>query len=170
MNFDTFYFISYFFWCISRSKVKSVCHHLHHNTTHIFIHFHSDHNLGGVGILFHLFWFPSSKVIWFISSDAEADVMFNLCVTICNTLQAINFALQAINFAFNFVLYCLINAKFRRTIHDLICCTSCRKRREYNSVTKNTKDTILAWNYEYEVKNTESVNLLPILFILSHFL
>ena len=40
---------------------------------------------------------------------------YNLAVTVCNTLQALNFA-------FNFCLYCIINANFRKAVTDLLCC------------------------------------------------
>ena len=44
---------------------------------------------------------------------------YNVAILIVNTVQAMNFA-------FNFILYCIINVHFRKTVKDLMClCLRC---------------------------------------------
>jgi hypothetical protein len=52
-------------------------------------------------------------------------IKYSLLITICNTLQAINFAI-------NFILYCIINVHFRKVIRNLILCTALREQLHKN--------------------------------------
>ena len=47
-----------------------------------------------------------------------------------STATVVTNFMQLINFAVNFVLYCVVNVQFRRTVRDAVCCACfCRRRR-----------------------------------------
>lgn len=84
-------------------------------------------------IAYFLLLLPS-EIINFLKQmvllDTSKLAYFNTGVAIVNTLQAINFS-------FNFVLYCVVNVHFRRTITNMLCfwCQrSKRLSRTYSSV------------------------------------
>lgn len=58
-----------------------------------------------------LFWQP------YVEQQFSNDVIssYGLAVAICNSMQAVNFAI-------NFILYCVINVHFRRVIREMILC------------------------------------------------
>lgn len=72
-----------------------------------------------------------------ILKDSGAE-LFNLITAFCNVLQALNFAS-------NFVLYCIINVYFRKTVHRILFC-KCREKN--NSCDSSTSNTHITARYE----------------------
>lgn len=68
-------------------------------------------------VLMHIFLVSPAEIVFFIRQQLldinEFQEMYNLIVTVLNTLQALNFSM-------NFVLYCVINVHFRRALVRLI--------------------------------------------------
>ena len=60
-----------------------------------------------------------------------------------HVIAAIANVLQACNFAFNFVLYCVVNDRFRRATYILICACAHRGRRQ-SEETEETKENVLS--------------------------
>jgi len=75
-------------------------------------------------IAFFVLLFVPSELLNFFLNHATSDVYRT---RVFNTVQAIGNLLQAINFAVNFVLYCIVNKHFRRTMYHLAACL-CFKR------------------------------------------
>ena len=66
--------------------------------------------------------------------------IYNLVVAICNVFQAFNFAS-------NFVLYCIINVYFRKSVARLCCCggsSGSAEPTDYSSVS-NTRITLMKY-------------------------
>ena len=60
---------------------------------------------------------PAEMMVFFIDAFSHSSISptYNLMIVIANTLQAVNFA-------FNFVLYCVMNVYFRRTMKQVVTC------------------------------------------------
>lgn len=54
--------------------------------------------------------------------------LVNLAIAVVNTMQAATFS-------FNFLLYCVVNVRFRRTCHDLLLCRPCLRRGRQGSLS-----------------------------------
>ncbi len=78
------------------------------------------YTLTAIVILFFVCLFPS-EVVFFYTEVAKPKFTETLLLLleICNLLQAINFSS-------NFVLYCVVNGYFRRSLKQL-CCSCCRR-------------------------------------------
>ncbi|ELU02757.1 hypothetical protein CAPTEDRAFT_197212 [Capitella teleta] len=83
--------------------------------------------------------------------DIKTHTIYNFVVSILNVLQVISFS-------FNFVLYILINAHFRKTIKELFSCrkspNSHNSHASYDSVTQQT--TVLPLTRMSNGKNNEA--------------
>ena len=89
----------------------------------------------------------------FVSSDR-----YNLAVACCNTLQAMNFAC-------NFVLYCIINVHYRRSMKELFLCKPAKRqisrwstRYEFSSRWSTRYDSVTATTLD----NRDHVNSFPV--------
>ena len=98
--------------------------------------------------MFFLLIFPS-EIAHFYEDIAKPGSGFKTVQMICNLLQVVNFAA-------NFILYCIVNAYFRKTLRSWIMYLSCRKgqfsfhgmrqKGPTYSVTMSTKHSIVAPN------------------------
>ena len=99
--------------------------------------------------MFFLLIFPS-EIAHFYEEIAKPGDGFNVVITTCNMLQVINFSA-------NFILYCIVNAYFRKTLRSWIRYLSCRKGQYFSfsgskrigstySVTMSTKHSIVTQN------------------------
>ena len=99
--------------------------------------------------MFFILIFPS-EIAHFYEEIVKPGDGFKVVITICNLLQVINFS-------GNFVLYCIVNAYFRKTLRSWIMYLSCRKGQYFPfsrrkqmgstySVTMSTKHSIVAQN------------------------
>jgi len=88
---------------------------------------HRDHNSASritltlviIIAFFILLFIPAELLDFFMKRTAVIDVYH---MSVFNTAQAIGNLLQSVNFAFNFVLYCVVNRHFRRTVYRLARC------------------------------------------------
>lgn len=98
------------------------------------------------------------EIFTFIDQIVKRDIVDIKTHTIYNFVVSILNVLQVISFSFNFVLYILINAHFRRTIKELFSCrkspNSHNSHASYDSVTQQT--TVLPLTCMSNGKNNEA--------------
>ena len=81
-------------------------------------------------ILFTILVSPSELLKFFENfitkskSDSPKFLMYQNATEITNFMMVINFAI-------NFVLYCVINVQFRRTVRDIVCCKCASRKSKY---------------------------------------
>ena len=74
-------------------------------------------------IAFFIIFFVPAELLNFFMEHAMSDAYHT---DVFNLAQAVGNLLQAVNFAVNFILYCVVNKHFRRTMYRLAACLCCR--------------------------------------------
>ena len=77
-------------------------------------------------VLFYIILVLPVELLSFSKDMFSVDDLGQLMMLL-NAMIALGNLLEAINFSVNFVLYVIINVKFRRAICDLLYCTTCRQ-------------------------------------------
>ena len=89
-------------------------------------------------VVMHLMLVVPSEVISFLKymvlQDPSITSHFDLACVFLNTLQSLNFAC-------NFILYCVLNAHFRRDVRELFCPCKRRVKQQYSVITTPTSTT-----------------------------
>lgn len=86
---------------------------------------------------YFLLAFPSEGFAYFMdfTTEQQNNYMLNIVQVTCN-------ALQAINMSINFILYCVVNSNFRRTMQSMLPkCPGTKNNNDYNSIPLTRHET-----------------------------
>ncbi len=72
-----------------------------------------------------------------VIADSQITPSYNVAVAILNTFQAINFS-------FNFILYCVINVHFRKTVTSIFCYCRQQKKDKITTTTSGWYESVSA--------------------------
>ena len=90
---------------------------------------------------------------YFYTVDKQEVELFSLAIVITNILQTLNFSM-------NFLLYCMVNTRFRGTLKEIVRCIFCLKKKPYLA-KYTTRARADGMSISTQTTSSKSVMLMP---------